>query len=54
MYQLCGTFGIPGISGGGAGHPNSNLHAPNENIFVEDYMRSILYTGHLFKALGDL
>ena len=54
MYQLCGTFGIPGISGGGVGNPNSNLHAPNENIFVEDYMRSILYTGHLIQAIGNL
>ena len=54
MYQLCGTFGIPGIAGGGAGNPNSNLHAPNENIYVEDYMRTIRYTGHLINALGNL
>lgn len=54
MYQLCGTFGIPGIAGGGAGNPNGNLHAPNENIYVEDYMRTIRYTGHLIDALGSL
>ena len=54
MYQLCGTFGIPGIAGGGASNPNSNLHAPNENIYVEDYMRTIRYTGHLINALGRL
>ena len=54
MYQLCGTFGIPGIAGGGAGNPNGNLHAPNENIYVEDYMRTIRYTGLLIDALGRL
>ncbi len=54
MHQLCGAFDIPGISGGGAGNPNSNLHAPNENIFIEDYMRAIRYTGHLIRALNKL
>ena len=54
MYQLCGTFGIPGISGGGVGNPHSNLHAPNENIFVEDYMRTLLYTLRLIDALAAL
>ena len=54
MYQLCGAFGIPGIAGGGTGNPNSNLHAPNENIYVEDYMRCIRYTGHLIHAIGCL
>jgi acetylornithine deacetylase/succinyl-diaminopimelate desuccinylase-like protein len=39
-YQLSTAFGIDACTQG-AGHPATNAHAPNENIFVEDYITSI-------------
>ncbi len=39
-YQLCSAFGIDGCTAG-AGHPASGAHAPNENIYIDDYIRHI-------------
>lgn len=39
-YQLNEQFGVPGAAAG-AGHAQSAAHAPNENIYVEDYIRAI-------------
>ena len=39
-YQLCSSFGIDGCTAG-SGHPASGAHAPNENIYVDDYIRHI-------------
>ena len=39
-YQLSTAFGIDACTQG-AGHPGTNAHAPNENIYVEDYITSI-------------
>ena len=54
MYELCGRLGIPGISAGGVGHSKSNVHAPNENMFIEDYFKAITFTGHLIRALAEV
>lgn len=40
MYDLCQKLGIPSVSVG-VGHPNSRNHAPNENIFVNDFIDGI-------------
>ncbi|MDQ0428117.1 acetylornithine deacetylase/succinyl-diaminopimelate desuccinylase-like protein [Planomicrobium stackebrandtii] len=40
MYELCQALGIPSASFG-VGNFQSNNHAPNENIFVEDYIEGI-------------
>ncbi|TBL75258.1 M20/M25/M40 family metallo-hydrolase [Paenibacillus thalictri] len=40
MYQLCQQFGIPTV-GFGVGNSDSRKHAPNENIFISDYMYGI-------------
>lgn len=37
MYQLCQQLGIPSVSVG-VGHPNSRNHAPNENIYIDDFV----------------
>lgn len=39
-YQLCDAFGIDGCTAG-VGHGRSQAHAPNENIFVEDFVLGI-------------
>jgi len=44
LYTLC--HGTPAVMAGVA-HANSSLHAPNENIFVEDYFEGIRFVGEL-------
>ncbi len=39
-YQLCDAFGIDACTAG-VGHGRSQAHAPNENIFVEDFVLGI-------------
>ena len=39
-YQLLTAFGIDGCTAG-VGHPRSNAHAPNENIYVADFVKGI-------------
>jgi acetylornithine deacetylase/succinyl-diaminopimelate desuccinylase-like protein len=39
-YPLCAKFGIDACTAG-VGHPRSNGHAPNENIYVEDFIQGI-------------
>jgi len=41
MYVLCQRFGIPSTAGPGVSHPGSLIHAPNENIYVDDYIQAI-------------
>lgn len=39
-YQLCAQFGIDACTAG-VGHAKSQAHAPNENIYVEDFIKGI-------------
>jgi len=39
-YELCTRFGVDACTAG-VGHARSNAHAPNENVFVEDFVRGI-------------
>ncbi len=39
-HQLCGQFGIDACTAG-VGHAKSHAHAPNENIFVDDFILGI-------------
>ena len=39
-HQLCDALGVQGATAG-SGHPASGAHAPNENIYVEDYINHI-------------
>jgi acetylornithine deacetylase/succinyl-diaminopimelate desuccinylase-like protein len=40
MYELCQRWGI-GAVGSGVGNADSRNHAPNENIYIEDYLAGI-------------
>ncbi|MCG3088229.1 M20/M25/M40 family metallo-hydrolase [Sporosarcina cyprini] len=42
MYSFCQKFGIPS-AGFGVGHADSRNHAPNESIFVDDYIEGIKF-----------
>lgn len=48
MYVLCQALGIPAVSGPGGGNPDSKIHAPNENMIVEDYLNAIKGMAMLF------
>ncbi|MDR7555481.1 MAG: M20/M25/M40 family metallo-hydrolase [Armatimonadota bacterium] len=52
MFQVCGPLQIPGISIGGMNHAGANIHGPNENIFISDYLLGIRFAGRLFARLG--
>jgi len=39
-WELCGRFNIDACTAG-VGHARSQAHAPNENIYVDDYIRGI-------------
>lgn len=41
MYALCQAIGVPSVSGPGGGNPDSKIHAPNENMIVDDYINAI-------------
>lgn len=46
MYVLSQKYGIPAV-GFGVGHQNSQHHAPNENIFVKDYIDGIKFVAKI-------
>ncbi|HEV2756480.1 MAG TPA: M20/M25/M40 family metallo-hydrolase [Actinomycetota bacterium] len=53
MYPVAGVLGIPTVSPAGVCRPESNIHAPNENVRVEDFLRTIEYTVAWLKALAE-
>jgi acetylornithine deacetylase/succinyl-diaminopimelate desuccinylase-like protein len=40
QFLLCAKFGVPAV-GMGVGNADSNNHAPNENIVIDDYVQGI-------------
>ena len=51
-YQLCTQFGIDGCTAG-VGHQRSNAHAPNENIYVSDYIRGIKHICRIMERFAE-
>ena len=44
MSYVAADLGIPTVSPAGVHHPGSNIHAPNENCKVDDFLRIAEYT----------
>lgn len=44
MYVIARGLGIPTVSPAGVYRPTSDIHAPNENCRVDDYLKIIEYT----------
>lgn len=40
MHVVCGQFGTPAV-GTGIGHAHANVHGPDENIRLDDYLQGI-------------
>ncbi len=51
-YYLNDALGIDGCTAG-AGHPASSVHAPNENIYVEDYIRHIKHAAMIMDRFAE-
>ena len=51
MYHLCDRLGIPAVSAG-CGYVDSNVHAPNENIRLADYVSHIQFMAELIRRFG--
>ncbi|MFN2388830.1 MAG: M20/M25/M40 family metallo-hydrolase [Actinomycetota bacterium] len=54
MYPVAGTLGIPTVSPAGVCRPDSNIHAPNENVRIEDFLRTIAYTVAWIRAFAAI
>jgi acetylornithine deacetylase/succinyl-diaminopimelate desuccinylase-like protein len=52
MYPIAHTLGIPTVSPAGVCRPGSNIHAPNENARVGDYLRTVEYTAAWVRAFA--
>ena len=51
QYYLCDHLGVPVVSAG-CGYSGSNVHAPDENIRLADYLDHIRFMGELIRAFG--
>jgi acetylornithine deacetylase/succinyl-diaminopimelate desuccinylase-like protein len=45
MYPIAHTLGLPTVSPAGVCRPDSNIHAPNENVRLDDFYKIVEYTG---------
>jgi len=51
MYPLSEGLGIPAVLAG-VSYPGAKVHAPNENIRLDDYFEGIRYIGELIQRFG--
>jgi len=52
MYPLSQALGIPAVLAG-IGYPGANIHAPNENVRIADYIQGIKFVGTLMRQFGS-
>ncbi len=51
MDVVCARFGTPAV-GTGVGYPGTNVHAPNENIRIRDYLEGIKHVALVLERFG--
>lgn len=52
MYPIASILGIPTVSPAGVCRPDSNIHAPNENCRVEDFLKIVEFSAEWIRLLG--
>jgi acetylornithine deacetylase/succinyl-diaminopimelate desuccinylase-like protein len=52
MHPITEGLGIPTVQAPGVGHPDSRIHAPNENIHIADYISCIRLLCRVFERFG--
>jgi acetylornithine deacetylase/succinyl-diaminopimelate desuccinylase-like protein len=50
LYSVC--HGTPTVMSG-VSHANSKMHAPNENIFLRDYLEGILFVAEVIRSFAE-
>ena len=53
MYEFGGILGLP-IASAGVDHPSHNMHAPNENITVEDLILGAKHIALIMKRFSEI
>jgi acetylornithine deacetylase/succinyl-diaminopimelate desuccinylase-like protein len=53
MYPIASMLGIPTVSPAGVCRPDSNIHAPNENCRIEDFLSIVEYTVAWVRAYAE-
>lgn len=53
MHTLCQSLGVPAVAAGAIGRPDSQIHAPNERIRVDDFHAAIRFAGHLYRRFAE-
>jgi acetylornithine deacetylase/succinyl-diaminopimelate desuccinylase-like protein len=53
MYPITEGLGIPTVQAPGVGHPDSRIHAPNENIHIADYISNVKLLCRVFDQFGS-
>jgi acetylornithine deacetylase/succinyl-diaminopimelate desuccinylase-like protein len=54
MYAMAAGLGIPTVSTAGVHRPDSNIHAPNENCRLDDFLRIAEFTAAYVKTFGEI
>jgi acetylornithine deacetylase/succinyl-diaminopimelate desuccinylase-like protein len=52
MGFICANFNTP-VASMGVGHSDSRVHAPNENILLENFLKATWHLGSLLERLGQ-
>ncbi len=53
MYPFVKYLGVP-IANAGIGRPESNAHAPNEHVYVEEFLRGAKHIARIMAGMTDL
>ena len=54
MEQLCQRHGLPAVGGAGVGNAGSRVHAPNENVRLEDFVLGIKHVAAMLAEFASL
>lgn len=54
MHPIAQTLGIPTVSPAGVHRPDSNIHAPNENVRIDDFFAIAEYSAAWVRSFAEL
>ncbi len=54
MWPIAGRLGIPTVSPAGVCRPDSNIHAPNENVRLDDFLNIVEFTSAYLTRFAEL
>jgi acetylornithine deacetylase/succinyl-diaminopimelate desuccinylase-like protein len=53
MYPFVKHLGVP-IANSGIGQPDSNAHAPNENVVIDEFLRGMKHIARIVERMPGL